>query len=179
MTTMHYTLRHILVRRRPGHPAQGLLTCGGRTHVCALGKGGIKALKREGDGATPLGTMRLVSGWYRPDQVRLRSAALSLSRIGDHSGWCDAVHDRNYNRPVTLPYPASHESMKRIDHLYDLVIVLDYNLRPRRSGGGSAIFLHAARVEMTPTEGCVALPLPVLMRLLPRLSRRTVLTVLG
>ena len=176
---MHYTLRHILVRRRPGHSTQGLLSYGGRTHVCALGKGGIKALKREGDGATPLGSMRLVNGWYRPDHVRLRSAPLVLSRIGDESGWCDAVQDRNYNRPVELPYPASHEAMKRADHLYDLVIVLDYNLRPRRSCGGSAIFLHAARAGMTPTEGCVALPLPVLMRLMPRLSRRTVLTVLG
>ena len=122
---MHYTLRHILVRRRPGHPTQGLLSYGGRTHVCALGKGGIKALKREGDGATPLGSMRLVNGWYRPDHVRLRSAPLVLSRIGDESGWCDAVQDRNYNRPVELPYPASHEAMKRADHLYDLVIVLD------------------------------------------------------
>jgi L,D-peptidoglycan transpeptidase YkuD (ErfK/YbiS/YcfS/YnhG family) len=176
---MHYTLRHILVRRRPGHAAQGLLSWGGRTHVCALGKGGVKALKREGDGATPLGSMRLVSGWYRPDHVRLRSAPLGLSRITDRSGWCDGASDRNYNRPVTLPYPASHETMKRPDHLYDLVVVLDFNLRPRRRGGGSAIFLHAARAGMLPTEGCVALPLPVLTRLLPHLSSQTVLTVLS
>ena len=176
---MHYTLRHILVRRRPGHPTQGLLSYGGRTHICALGKGGIKALKREGDGATPLGAMRLVSGWYRPDHVQLRAATLTLSRIATGSGWCDAVNDRNYNRPVELPYPASHESMQRADHLYDLVVVLDFNLRPRRRGGGSAIFLHAARTGLSPTEGCVALPLPVLTRLLPHLSRRTVLTVLG
>ena len=176
---MHYTLRHILVRRRPGNSSQGLLSCGGRTHVCALGKGGIKALKREGDGATPLGSMRLISGWYRHDHVRLRVAPLVLSPITGNSGWCDAISDRNYNRPVDLPYPASHETMKRPDHLYDLVVVLDFNLRPRRRGGGSAIFLHAARAGMTPTEGCVALPLPVLTRLLPRLSSRTVLTVLS
>jgi L,D-peptidoglycan transpeptidase YkuD (ErfK/YbiS/YcfS/YnhG family) len=176
---MHYTLRHILVRRRPGNPSQGLLSCGGRTHVCALGKGGIKALKREGDGATPLGSMRLVSGWYRPDHVRLRSTPLGLAPITERSGWCDETSDRNYNRAVALPYPASHETMKRPDHLYDLVVVLDFNLKPRRRGGGSAIFMHAARSGMTPTEGCVALPLPVLTRLLPLLSSRTVLTVLG
>jgi L,D-peptidoglycan transpeptidase YkuD (ErfK/YbiS/YcfS/YnhG family) len=176
---MHYTLRHILVRRRPGQKSQGLFCFAGKTHVCALGKGGIKALKREGDGATPLGSMRLVGGWYRPDHVHLRSAPLMLSRIGERSGWCDAVHDRNYNRPVNLPYPASHEVMERPDHLYDLVVVLDFNLRPRRRGGGSAIFLHAARTGLTPTEGCVALPLPVLKRMLPHLSDRTVLTVLG
>lgn len=176
---MHYALRHILVRRRPGHPSQGLLTVAGRTHVCALGKGGIKALKREGDGATPRGSMRLVKGWFRPDHVTLRSAPLGLSRIAGDSGWCDEKDNRNYNRQVRLPYGASCETMKRDDHLYDLVIVLDFNLRPRRRGGGSAIFMHAARAGLTPTEGCVALPLPVLSKLMPHLSEHTVLTVLS
>ncbi len=155
---MPVTFSHISVKKRPGHASQGLLTVGGRTHVCALGKGGIRALKREGDGATPLGQMRLVNGWIRPDHVNLRSAPLGLSRITAASGWCDAVGDRNYNRPVGLPYPASHETMKRPDGLYDLVIVLDFNLMPRRRGGGSAIFMHIARPGLTPTEGCVALP---------------------
>lgn len=174
---MPVTFSHISVKKRPGHASQGLLTVGGRTHVCALGKGGIRALKREGDGATPLGQMRLVNGWIRPDHVNLRSAPLGLSRITAASGWCDAVGDRNYNRPVSLPYPASHETMKRPDGLYDLVIVLDFNLKPRRRGGGSAIFMHIARPGLTPTEGCVALPANVLIRLLPRLSARTVLSV--
>lgn len=174
---MRDTFSHISVKKRPGHASQGLLTVGGRTHVCALGKGGIKALKREGDGATPLGRMRLISGWLRPDHVTMRSAPLGLSRITGASGWCDAVGDRNYNRPVSLPYPASHETMKRPDGLYDLVIVLDFNLKPRRRGGGSAIFMHIARPGLTPTEGCVALPAQVLTRLLPRLSARTILTV--
>ncbi|MGB8818070.1 MAG: L,D-transpeptidase family protein [Rhizobiaceae bacterium] len=150
----------------------------GRTHVCALGKGGIKALKREGDGATPLGSMRMIGGWFRPDNANLRSAPLGLQRITGQSGWCDGQDDRNYNRPVRLPYGASCETMKRSDHLYDLVIVLNFNLRPRRRGGGSAIFVHAARAGLTPTEGCVALPLPVLTKLMPHLSSRTVLTVL-
>jgi L,D-peptidoglycan transpeptidase YkuD (ErfK/YbiS/YcfS/YnhG family) len=175
---MTASARHIIVRGKPGDRSKGLLACAGKVHVCALGKGGIKALKREGDGATPLGSMRLKNGWYRPDRVRVRAARLALSPISGRDGWCDAISDRNYNRPVLLPYPASHEKMERADHLYDLVIVLDFNLRPRRRGGGSAIFLHAARAGMTPTEGCVALPLPVLMRLLPHLSRGTVLTVI-
>ncbi len=174
---MAVTFSHISVKKRPGHVSQGLLTVGGRTHVCALGKGGIRALKREGDGATPLGRMRLVSGWFRPDHVTLRSAPLGLSPITASSGWCDASGDRNYNQPVSLPYPASHETMKRADGLYDLVIVLDFNLTPRKRGGGSAIFMHIARPGLTPTEGCVALPAKVLLRLLPRLSSRTVLSV--
>lgn len=153
------------------------MTVGGVTHVCALGRGGIKAIKREGDGATPLGRMRLVAGWFRPDHVRLRAAPLVLDRISAASGWCDAPGDRNYNRPIRIPYPASHEAMKRADTLYDLVVVLDFNLRPRRRGGGSAIFMHMARPGLTPTEGCVALPAATLTRLLPRLSAKTLMSV--
>ena len=174
---MSVTYSYISVKKRPGHASQGLLTAGGRTHVCALGKGGIKALKREGDGATPLGRMRLVGGWFRPDHVSLRSAPLGLMRITAASGWCDAPDDRNYNQPVSVPYPASHETMKRADGLYDLVIVLDFNLTPRKRGGGSAIFMHIARPGLSPTEGCVALPAKVLIRLLKKLSRKTVLAV--
>jgi L,D-peptidoglycan transpeptidase YkuD (ErfK/YbiS/YcfS/YnhG family) len=170
-------IRNISVKKRPGHASQGLLTAAGRTHVCALGKGGIKALKREGDGATPLGRMRLAGAWFRPDHVRFRSAPLGLARITEKSGWCDAPGDRRYNQPVDLPYPASCETMKRKDGLYDLVVVLDFNLIPRKRGGGSAIFMHIARSGLTPTEGCVALPAKVLMRMLPRLSGRTVVSV--
>jgi L,D-peptidoglycan transpeptidase YkuD (ErfK/YbiS/YcfS/YnhG family) len=170
-------IRNISVKRRPGHLSQGLLTVGGKTHLCALGKGGIRALKREGDGATPLGRMRIVNAWFRADHVRFRSAPIGLTRISGRSGWCDAPDDRRYNQPVELPYPTSHETMRRKDGLYDLVIVLDFNLRPRKRGGGSAIFFHVARPGLMTTEGCVAVPAAVLMRLLPRLTARTVMRV--
>lgn len=169
--------RHIIVRMRPGNPNQGLLSAGGKTHVCALGRGGISANKREGDGATPLGSMALVSAYYRADHVRVRAARLSLTPLTARSGWCDEPHDRNYNRAVTVPYAASHEVMRREDALYDLMIVLNYNLRPRCKERGSAIFLHVAKLALSPTEGCVALPKAVLRQLLPRLSHRTILTV--
>jgi L,D-peptidoglycan transpeptidase YkuD (ErfK/YbiS/YcfS/YnhG family) len=171
-------IAHIVVRRRPGHPCQGLLTVGSKTYLCALGRGGVSSNKREGDGATPLGSMRLIGGYFRSDHVRLGSCALAMERIADHSGWCDDAKDANYNRPVRLPYKASHEVMKRKDGLYDVVIVLDYNLRPRQSGRGSAIFFHVAKPGLTPTEGCVALPAQTMKLLLPRLSRHTVMTVL-
>jgi L,D-peptidoglycan transpeptidase YkuD (ErfK/YbiS/YcfS/YnhG family) len=170
--------RKIIVRKRPGHLTQGLLTVGGCTYVCALGRGGISANKREGDGATPLGSMRLVRAYYRPDRVSARAASLPMTSLDAQSGWCDAPDDRNYNCPVRLPYPASHETMKRKDGLYDVVIVLDYNLRPRLKGRGSASFFHMAKPGLTPTEGCVALPPKVLLRLLPRLSQNTVMTVI-
>jgi L,D-peptidoglycan transpeptidase YkuD (ErfK/YbiS/YcfS/YnhG family) len=168
---------HIIVRKRPGHVSQGLLSVGGRTFVCALGRGGISSNKREGDGATPLGAMRLVNAYYCPDRIRSRSARLAMTPLTAQSGWCDAPDDRNYNCPVKLPYPASHEAMQRNDALYDVVIVMDYNLMPRLKGRGSAIFFHMARPGFAPTEGCVALAPAVMKRLLPYLSTRTVLTV--
>jgi L,D-peptidoglycan transpeptidase YkuD (ErfK/YbiS/YcfS/YnhG family) len=170
------SIRNIVVRPKPGNKSQGLLSIGGRVHVCALGKGGIKALKREGDGATPMARMRLLSVNVRMDHVAARATLLPMARITPALGWCEVPGDRNYNRPVRLPYAVSHETMHRSDDLYDIVIVMDWNISPRRRNGGSAIFFHVARPGLTPTEGCVALPGDVMRLLLPRLSARTVLT---
>lgn len=171
------SVRNISVRPKPGNGSQGLLSIGGRVHVCALGKGGIRAVKREGDGGTPLARMRLLSAYVRMDHVAARATQLPIARITPALGWCEVASDRNYNRPVRLPYAASHETMCRADALYDIVIVMDWNIRPRKRNCGSAIFFHAARPGLTPTEGCVALPGNVLRQLLPMLSGRTVLTV--
>lgn len=170
-------IRNISVRPKPGSKSQGLLSIGGRVHLCALGKGGIRAIKREGDGGTPLARMRLLSCYVRVEHVAARATLLPMARISPKLGWCEVPGDRNYNRPVRLPYAASHETMCRGDALYDIVIVMDWNIVPRRRNGGSAIFFHAARPGLTPTEGCVALPGDVLRRLLPMLSARTMLTV--
>jgi L,D-peptidoglycan transpeptidase YkuD (ErfK/YbiS/YcfS/YnhG family) len=144
---------------------------------CALGRGGITANKREGDGGTPLAAMRLLSGYFRRDQFVAGRSRLPMSPIGADLGWCEVSDDRNYNRPVKIPYGASHERMKRDDRLYDACLVLDWNIRPRRRGRGSAIFFHLARPGFTPTQGCVAVTARVMARLLPQLSRRTVLKV--
>lgn len=168
----------LTVRARPGHPTEGLLNWNGSVFRCALGRGGIKAIKREGDGATPLGAMPLLSGYVRKGRKFPPRTRLPLSDIRASDGWCDQPGDRNYNRPVTLPYQASAESMIRKDRLYDCVIVLDYNISPRRRGMGSAIFFHIAREGFLPTEGCVAIYPDVMRRMLPYLSRQTVLKVL-
>ncbi|MBO6717292.1 MAG: L,D-transpeptidase family protein [Rhizobiaceae bacterium] len=160
----------IAVRPRPDHRSQGLLTVGARTMRCALGRSGIAALKREGDGATPLASMRVVAGYYRPGRTHLKTL-LPMKPIRRDLGWCDLPSDRNYNRPVRLPYGGSHEGMYRKDHLYDVVLVLDWNLRPRTRGKGSAIFLHLARPGYTPTEGCVAVSARDMAWLLGRVKR--------
>lgn len=164
----------LVVRRRPGSPSQGLLTFAGRTMVCALGRGSTSVSKREGDGATPVGAFPLVAafapaGGFVPAGGRVRSAPLPFALAGPRDGWCDAAGDRNYNRPVRLPYPASHERLVRSDHLYDMVVVPDHNLSRRMRGRGSAVFMHLARPGYTPTEGCVALARRDMAWLWPRL----------
>jgi L,D-peptidoglycan transpeptidase YkuD (ErfK/YbiS/YcfS/YnhG family) len=155
----------------------------GRLHAgpvvlrCALGGGGIKRDKREGDHATPAGAFRLLSGFYRADGVFRKAAPLPMRPIRKSDGWCDDPTSGLYNRPVAAPCNWRHEKLWRQDHLYDIVIVLDYNIRPRRKNRGSAIFLHCSRADFTPTEGCIALRPDDLRRLLPRLSRNAFLTV--
>lgn len=172
----HISVRKIVVRARPGKPSQGILRVGSLTFPCALGRGGIVAIKREGDGGTPLAAMRLLSGYVRRGRFQMRSR-LPLKTISADLGWCEVPSDRNYNRPVRIPYGASHERMMRDDDLYDACIVMDWNIRPRRRNCGSAIFFHLARPGFTPTAGCVAVTHPVMARLLPLLSARTVLRV--
>lgn len=170
-------MTRITVRRKPGNPRQGLLRFGALTLRCALGKGGVTSRKREGDGATPLARMRVLGGFFRRDGIVARQSLIELNAIDADLGWCDAPQDRNYNRPVRLPYKASHENMRRSDHLYDICIVLDWNISPRRRGCGSAIFMHIAKPGYLPTEGCVALHPRDMARLLPHLSRNCVLEV--
>jgi L,D-peptidoglycan transpeptidase YkuD (ErfK/YbiS/YcfS/YnhG family) len=172
-------VRNINVRPRPGNRARGLLDAGGIVFPCALGRTGLSARKREGDGATPIGRFRLLSGYVRTERHPSRRSGLRLTPIRGDLGWCDAPADPNYNRPVRLPFEASHERMARPDDLYDFCLVLDWNIRPRRRNGGSAIFLHLARAGFRPTEGCIAVERRVMLRLLPLLSARTVLRVIG
>jgi L,D-peptidoglycan transpeptidase YkuD (ErfK/YbiS/YcfS/YnhG family) len=144
---------------------------------CALGRNGRRTGKREGDGATPIGEFPLRSIRYRPDRGPRPPTWLSATPLRPNDGWCDAAEDRNYNRPVRHPYPASAEEMWRADGLYDLVVVMGYNDRPRVKGRGSAVFMHVARPGMLPTEGCVALTRPHLERLLQAVRRGAVVSV--
>jgi L,D-peptidoglycan transpeptidase YkuD (ErfK/YbiS/YcfS/YnhG family) len=158
---------------------RGTLCLGSLRFPCALGRSGCTARKREGDGATPIGQWHMRAVLYRPDRLLRPRTALPVRAIRRWDGWCDAPGDRNYNRPVRLPYPASAERLWREDALYDLLVVLDYNERPRARGRGSAIFMHVAKSGYAPTEGCIALARPHLVRLLERLSLRAAVSVLA
>jgi len=146
--------------------ADGLLVADGLVMRATLGRGGVRIDKREGDGATPAGLLPLRRVLYRADRLRPPRCAVPIEPLSPNDGWCDDPDDADYNRPVTLPHPARHEALWRGDGVYDVIGVLGWNDAPVRRGQGSAIFLHVSRPDRAPTEGCVALALPDLLRLL-------------
>lgn len=172
-------ISRLVVQRRPGRRHEGILRAGNLTLPVALGRSGINFDKREGDGRTPAGSWHIVRVLYRPDAGPRPVTALPARPIRRDDGWCDAPQHRRYNRPVKLPFAPSHERMWRDDGLYDLVLVLDHNTRPRIARRGSAVFMHIARPGFSATEGCVALRRADLKRLLARLRPGARLVVRG
>jgi len=157
--------------------ANGVLICGERRYPCVLGRSGISDDKREGDGATPLGRFSLRRVLYRPDRLMPPVTALPLLPLSPQDGWCDAPDHPDYNRPVRLPHPASCEALWRADRVYDVIVVLGHNDDPPQPGLGSAIFMHVARPQGEPTEGCVALALPDLLEILANTGPNASLTI--
>ena len=145
----------LIVRASSRHEA--LLECGLLAHRAAMSAAGIGIKRAEGDGITPAGVFPLRRVLYRADRMKRPQTGLPLSVIAGDDGWCDAPRDPAYNRPVKLPYRTSAETLWRVDHLYDLVVVLGFNDAPVVLGAGSAIFLHVARPDHGSTQGCVAL----------------------
>lgn len=167
----------VTVRRRAGLPTQGILSFGGCAIPVALGRGGLKANKREGDGGTPLGTFRPLRLWWRKDRHIRPRTALPVRAIGQHDGWCEDPASRHYNQPIRLAAESNADRLMRADHLYDFIVEIDQNTRPRIAGRGSAVFLHLARPGFAPTAGCIAMTRTSMLRLLAQLDRRTRIVV--
>jgi len=146
---------------------------------CAVGRAGIAEKIREGDGVTPIGAWPLRRVLYRPDRMVSPRCVLPIAPLQPYHGWCETPGDPDYNTLVRLPHPAAAETMWRDDHLYDVVVVVGYNDDPVIAGKGSAIFLHLARADFTPTAGCVALALPDLLEALAQLAPNDRLIVAG
>lgn len=167
----------IIVRVSPTDRLRALVKFGPVTLQAALGRGGVTTFKREGDGGTPRAAMAVMAGFRRGSMLTPDRAGVSLQRVGSRDGWCDAPDHAAYNRHVRLPFPASHETLLRNDVLYDFGFVLDWNIRSRRRGAGSAIFLHVAKPGFPPTQGCIALQRRDMLRLMPFLKRGTIIRV--
>jgi L,D-peptidoglycan transpeptidase YkuD (ErfK/YbiS/YcfS/YnhG family) len=167
------TLPLISVRVRPASHSKGILLAGQSAIQVVLGRGGVRANKFEGDGATPRGRFRLVRLWWRADRGPRPSTLLPARRITPELAWCENPADRRYNRPFHRSAGEDGDRLWRDDPLYDLVVEIDHNTRPRKARGGSAVFIHIARPQGDPTAGCVALRAKDLQRLLARLGPNT------
>jgi L,D-peptidoglycan transpeptidase YkuD (ErfK/YbiS/YcfS/YnhG family) len=154
----------------------GLGWPGGGTRA-AIGRTGVSPHKVEGDGATPAGIFLLLAAFYRADRLSPPPTRLPLRALTPSDAWVDDPADRNYNQLVTLPYPAHTEAMWLDDRVYDLLVVIGYNTAPVVPGAGSAIFLHIARPDFSPTEGCIAIAQPDLVALMPRLGPASRITI--
>ena len=170
----HASVRRLVVRTAAGTRTRGWLIAGPLAIPVALGRGGILANKREGDGGTPRGRFRLVRLWWRPDRGTRPRTSLPVRPITRNDAWCEDPADRHYNRPIKM---SGGDHLWRDDHLYDLMIEIDHNTRPRIAGRGSAVFIHVARPEFAPTAGCVALEKSLLRRLLGSLGPRTTVEI--
>ncbi len=166
---------------------RGHLWWRGRSYPCALGRGGVLPAnrKREGDDASPAGLYPLLGLYYRADRLDLpemrHQSALPVQEIGPDLGWCDDPACGSYNSAVDLPHPGSAERLWRAsgkgESLYDLVVVMGHNRNPAVPGLGSAIFLHVARDDFSPTHGCVAIAREALLEILPELDARAMMRI--
>ena len=139
------------------HPWSAAAAFRDRTFRAAIGRTGVTAGKREGDGASPIGIWPMRRLFYRSDRLARPQTSLPVQPIRPEDGWCDDPLSADYNRLVRRPFAASHEEMWREDAIYDLVVELGYNDDPPVAGLGSAIFLHVARRDFGATAGCLAL----------------------
>jgi L,D-peptidoglycan transpeptidase YkuD (ErfK/YbiS/YcfS/YnhG family) len=165
-------LSAIRVKPAAGNPRRGWLTAGQLTIPVALGRGGILANKREGDGGTPRGSFRPRQLWWRGDRHSRPQTFLPARSIGDTDAWCEDPGDRHYNQWIRRG-EGEGDRLKRADQLYDFIIEIDHNTRPRIAGRGSAVFLHLARDNFGPTAGCVSMTKAAMLQLLRRLGPRT------
>jgi L,D-peptidoglycan transpeptidase YkuD (ErfK/YbiS/YcfS/YnhG family) len=167
----------IRIRGMGGNSRKGWLTAPGLAIPVALGRGGILANKREGDGGTPRGTFRPRKLWWRADRFRRPRTPLVTRAITPTDAWCEDPSDRHYNKPIRVAHNHKGDRLTREDHLYDFIVEIDHNTRPRIAGRGSAVFLHLARDNFGPTAGCVAMTRSAMLHLLRRLGPRTKIVI--
>jgi len=140
---------------------------------CSIGKNGITKNKIEGDLKTPKGIYRIIQCFYRSDRVKIIKSKLKFIPITKNMGWCDDPSSKNYNQLIKLPNKFSHEKFFIKENIYDVILVLNYNMNPTIKNKGSAIFIHIANKNYKPTKGCIALKKKDLIKILKRINTKT------
>ncbi len=161
---------HIIVKKKN-------LTFGNYKVKCAIGKRGIKTKKREGDLITPKGTFKIKVILYRGDRVKHLKTKINKIKIRKNMGWCDDPKSKQYNKLIKLPFNFNSEMLYRKDNIYDIIIVLNFNMKPVVKNKGSAIFIHVAKKNYSPTKGCVALKKFELRKLIEKIKKKTLIKI--
>ena len=138
---------------------------------CALGKSGIGKKREEGDNITPKGVFNVIKIYYRKDRLKKLPSKFILTEIKKNMGWCDDPKSRKYNQPIKLPTKYNHENLYRKDNTYDLILVLNYNMKPTIKNKGSAIFIHITKKNYQSTKGCIALKKNNLVKLISKIDK--------
>ena len=140
---------------------------------CSIGKRGIGLKRKEGDLITPIGQYKIKHVMYRKDRIKKIHSKLRKIIIKKNMGWCDDPKSRNYNKLITLPLNLSYEKLFRRENIYDIVFVLDYNMRPVKKNKGSAIFIHVAKKNYKKTKGCIAIGKTQLIKIIKKIKNNT------
>ena len=157
---------HILIKKR-------ILNYGDYNVKCAIGKRGINIKKKEGDLVTPRGTFKIKQILYRKDRVNNLKTKLNKIIITKEMGWCDDSKSRSYNQLVKIPFKYKCEKLYKVNNTYDIILVLNYNMKPARKKRGSAIFIHVAKKNYSPTKGCIAIKKRDLIKLINQINKKT------
>ena len=137
---------------------------------CSIGKRGINIKRKEGDLITPKGSFKVKRVFYRKDRIKKLSTKIKKTVIKKNMGWCDDPRSRNYNQLIRYPFSFKSEKLFRSDNIYDIILVLNFNMNPIKKNKGSAIFIHVAKKKYLSTKGCVAISKIELKKLIKLLS---------
>ncbi len=160
---------HILINKK-------YLTFNNYKAKCSVGKRGIGLKRKEGDLITPKGKYKIKYIMYRKDRVKIQSKIKKII-IKKETGWCDDPNSRHYNKIVKLPSSYKHEKLYKKENIYDIIIVLNYNMNPIVKNKGSAIFIHVAKKNYKKTEGCIAVKKAHLIKIAKNLKKKTMVLI--
>ena len=140
---------------------------------CSIGKRGITSRKVEGDQKTPKGVFTIKSMLYRKDRIPKVKSQIKKKIIKKNMGWCDDTESKRYNKMIKFPFNLSAEKLWIRENIYDVIIIINYNLRPIIKNKGSAIFLHIAKKNYKPTKGCIAIAKKDIILLAGKINKKT------
>ena len=158
---------------------QKYLTYNNYKAKCVVGKRGIGNKRKEGDLITPMGRYKIKFILYRKDRIKKIQSKIKKISISKNMGWCDDPKSKNYNKLIKLPSEYNYEKLYKKENIYDIILVLNYNMKPVIKNKGSAIFIHVAKRNFKKTEGCIALSKSSLLKFLGLLKKNTVVRIVN